>query len=122
MYILDWGFHQNEVVCDKVHNQLDTIWNVEEHRYTKDDENKNSIERELFGAELIPEEPTDLSFMEKFLELQIKMLVTNQENVQNHNYASDPIEWPFLTRGIAYFISKTSNVCVLNLMKKPVAL
>ena len=107
------------MVCDKVHNQLDTIWNVEEHRYTKDDENKNSIERELFGAELIPEEPTDLSFMEKFLELQIKMLVTNQENVQNHNYASDPIEWPFLTRGIAYFISKTSNVCVLNLMKKP---
>ena len=106
----DWGFHQNEVVCDKQIVQLDTIWNVEEHRYTKDDENKNSIERELFGAELIPEAPTDLSFMEKFLELQIKMLITNQENVQNHNYASDPTEWPFMTRGIAYFISKASNV------------
>ena len=48
--------------------------------------------------------------MEKFLELQIKMLITNQENVQNHNYASDPSEWPFLTRGIAYYISKKSNV------------
>ena len=106
----DWGFHQNEVVCDKIHNQLDAIWNVEEHRYTKDDADKNSIEKELFQAELIPEEPTELSFMEKFVELQIKMLVTNQENVQNHNYASDPSEWPFLTRGIAYFISKTSNV------------
>jgi len=108
----DWGFHQNEVVCDKIHNQLDAIWNVEEHRYTKDDADKNSIEKELFQAELIPEEPTELSFMEKFVELQIKMLVTNQENVQNHNYASDPIEWPFLTRGIAYFISKTSNAQV----------
>ena len=106
----DWGFHQNEMVCDKQIVQLDTIWNVEEHRYTKDDENKNSIERELFGAELIPEAPTDLSFMEKFLELQIKMLITNQENVQNHNYASDPTEWPFMTRGIAYYISKASNV------------
>lgn len=110
----DWGFHQNEIVCDKQLNQLDTIWNVEEHRYTKSDEDKKTIERELFGAELIPEEPTDLSFVEKFLELQVKMLITNQENVQNHNYASDPMEWPFLTRGIAYFISKTSNVGFLN--------
>ena len=31
----DWGFHQNEVVADKNIDQLDTIWNVEEHRYTK---------------------------------------------------------------------------------------
>ena len=59
---------------------------------------------------MIPEAPTKLSFMEKFIELQIKMLITNQENVQNHNYASDPTEWLFLTRGIAYFISKESNV------------
>ncbi len=51
-----------------------------------------------------------MSFLEKFAELQLKMLVTNQENVQNHNYASDPTEWPTLTRGIAYFVSKTSNV------------
>ena len=35
-----------------------------------------------------------------------------QENVQNHNYASDPLEWPLLTRGIAYFISKESNAQV----------
>ena len=108
----EWGYHQNEVVCDKQLSQLDTAWNVEEHRYTKSDEDKKTLERELFGAELIPESPTDLSFIEKFLELQIKMLVTNQENVQNHNYASDPMEWPFLTRGIAYYISKTSNAQV----------
>ena len=31
----DWGFYQHEVVCDKQLNQLDTVWNVEEHRYTK---------------------------------------------------------------------------------------
>ena len=70
---------------------------------------------------MIPEAPTYLTFWEKFVELQIKMLITNQENVQNHNYASDPSEWPFLTRGIAYFISRESNVSVnisvLNLKK-----
>merc|ERR1719242_616646 len=59
--------------------------------------------------ELIPEGQTELSFWDKFFELQFKMLITNQENVQNHNFASDPTEWPFLTRGIAYYIAKDSN-------------
>ena len=46
----DWGFYQNEVVCDKNIVQLDTVWNVEEHRYTKSksffsDTYKNSLQR-----------------------------------------------------------------------------
>ena len=80
------------------------------HAIFSGDEDKKTLEKEIFGAEMIPEAQTYLTFWEKFLELQIKMLITNQENVQNHNYASDPSEWPFLTRGIAYFISKESNV------------
>merc|ERR1712241_1508006 len=71
----DWGFYQNEVVCDKQINQLDTVWNVEEHRYTKSDDDKKALEKEIFGAEMIPEAPTYLTFWEKFLELQIKMLI-----------------------------------------------
>ena len=31
----EWGFNQHEVVADRVVEQQDTIWNVEEHRYTK---------------------------------------------------------------------------------------
>lgn len=31
----DWGFNQHEVVTDKLISQDDTVWNVEEHRYTK---------------------------------------------------------------------------------------
>ena len=37
--------------------------------------------------------------------------------MQNHNYASDPLEWPLLTRGIAYFISKESNAQVIQKWK-----
>jgi len=85
------------------------VWNVEEHRYTQNDKDKGTIEKEMMTHELIPEGQTQLSFWEKFLELQLKMLITNQENVQNHNFASDPTEWPFLTRGIAYYIAKDSN-------------
>lgn len=105
----DWGFVQHEVVTDRNINQADTVWNVEEHRYTKNDKDKSTIEKEMLTHELIPEKQTVLSFWDKFLELQFKMLITNQENVQNHNFASDPTEWPFLTRGIAYYIAKDSN-------------
>ena len=107
----DWGFHQHEIVTDRNLNH-DSVWNVEEHRYTKNDKDKATIEREMLTHELIPEEKTHLSFWSKFIELQVKMLITNQDNVQNHNFASDPTEWPFLTRGIAYYISKTSNAQV----------
>jgi dolichyl-phosphate-mannose--protein O-mannosyl transferase len=31
----DWGFNQNEICADKLVDQVDTVWNVEEHRYTK---------------------------------------------------------------------------------------
>lgn len=31
----DWAFHQHEVAADRVIVQDDTVWNVEEHRYTK---------------------------------------------------------------------------------------
>lgn len=30
-----WGFHQHEVVTDRIVVQDDTVWNAEEHRYTK---------------------------------------------------------------------------------------
>lgn len=42
--------------------------------------------------------------------LQYKMLLVNQENVQDHVYSSDPMEWPLMTRGIAYWVSPTTNV------------
>ena len=105
----EWGFMQNEVASDRNINQADTVWNVEEHRYTKNDKDKATIEKEMMTHELIPEAETQLTFWDKFTELQFKMLITNQENVQNHNFASDPTEWPFLTRGIAYYIAKDSN-------------
>ena len=31
----DWGYHQHEIVTDRLIEQDDTVWNVEEHRYSK---------------------------------------------------------------------------------------
>lgn len=104
----DWGFHQHEIVTDRIINQDDTTWNVEEHRYTKKSDQKER-ERDMGMAEFVPLQPTQLSFLEKMWELQYKMLTFNQENVQDHVYSSEAMDWPFLTRGIAYWVSSHSN-------------
>lgn len=104
----DWGFNQHEVVADRIIEQSNAIWNVEEHRYTKSEDQKQR-ERELMNAEMIPLKATTLTFWEKFVELQIKMLFDGHEAQSSHMYSSGPLEWPFLTRGIAYWVSTKSN-------------
>ncbi|KAK2704460.1 protein O-mannosyltransferase 1-like [Artemia franciscana] len=104
----DWGFHQQEVVGDIQLSNKDNNWNVEEHRYTRNEE-KEDLQRELMNTDFIPLEPVKLNFIEKFLELQIRMLFITNENVPNHMYTSSPWEWLLINRGIAYWISPTSN-------------
>lgn len=105
----DWGFNQYEIVADRLVDQSNSIWNVEEHRYTKNEDQKQR-ERELINAEMIPLRATTLSFWEKFVELQIKMLFGGQEGQNSHMYSSGPLEWPLMSRGIAYWVSNDSNV------------
>nr|XP_023025378.1 protein O-mannosyltransferase 1-like [Leptinotarsa decemlineata] len=58
---------------------------------------------------MIPTTATKLSFWQKFFELHYKMLFANTDSVQNHMYSSEPLEWPLMSRGIAYWVSSTSN-------------
>ncbi|KAK3883841.1 hypothetical protein Pcinc_011857 [Petrolisthes cinctipes] len=107
----DWGFRQHEIVTDKIIDQEDTIWNVEEHRYTRSDDKKER-EKEILRSEMIPMERKNLTFWSKLYELQYKMLFNNQENVAGHMYASEPLDWLTLKRGVAYWISANSNAQV----------
>ncbi|GAB0098898.1 Protein O-mannosyltransferase 1 [Sergentomyia squamirostris] len=105
----DWGFNQHEVVSDRVVTQQGTIWNVEEHRYTKTEDQKER-ERELVNREMIPLTRTNLSFLRKFMELQLKMLwYTDSLQINNHMYGSTPIDWIFMSKGIAYWVDPESN-------------
>ncbi|KAJ8729281.1 hypothetical protein PYW08_000862 [Mythimna loreyi] len=106
-----WGFHQHEVVADKVLTHQDTVWNVEEHRYTKAEDRKER-ERELVTAEMIPTAVTQLTFWEKFAELQYKMIAHAPDAPHGHMFASEPTEWPLLVRSIAYWLSPNSNAQV----------
>ncbi|XP_063529348.1 protein O-mannosyltransferase 1 [Cydia strobilella] len=103
-----WGFHQHEVVADKVLTHQDTVWNVEEHRYTKAEDRKER-ERELVSAEMIPPGNTQLTFWEKFFELQYKMAAHSADAPTGHMFASEPADWPLLKRSIAYWLSPDSN-------------
>ncbi|VVC38730.1 Hypothetical protein CINCED_3A015703 [Cinara cedri] len=106
----DWGFNQHEVVTDKVIFQDDTVWNVEEHRYTKS-ENEKERERELVAAEMIPSKGTKLGLWERFWELQYKVIFSspNTQNVHSHMYSSEPLDWPLMVRGVAYWLSEHDN-------------
>lgn len=71
-------------------------------------EDQKERERQLLNAEMIPTAPTVLSFWQKFKELQHKML-WHTEPIQSHMYGSEPLEWPLMSKGIAYWVAKTSN-------------
>ena len=76
------------------------------------DDNEKDRERQLLNAEMIPMNRTYLTFWQKFFELHYKMLFTSitSMTVDSHMYSSEPYEWPFLTRGVAYWVSTKSNV------------
>lgn len=81
---------------------------MEEHRYTKVSDEKER-ERDLVGAEFVPLSPTKFTFWEKMKELQYKMFVHDQENIQDHMYSSSPLDLILLNKGIAYWISSKNN-------------
>lgn len=66
---------------------------------------------------MIPTSATQLSFWDKFYELNYKMMFPSSEGVQNHMYSSEPTEWPLMSRGIAYWVSNSSNVSKKVLFK-----
>jgi dolichyl-phosphate-mannose-protein mannosyltransferase len=59
---------------------------------------------------MIPTKPTILTFWQKFVELQWKMLLSSgSSQSESHAYASYPSEWLLLSRGIAYWIGVGNN-------------
>ncbi|XP_033647476.1 protein O-mannosyl-transferase 1-like [Asterias rubens] len=105
----EWGFYQHEVATDRILQQDDTVWNVEEHQYAKASDNgDNSLVQ--FQPSETQNETRKLNFWGKFWELQMKMLTKNFEINHQHRYQSSPQEWPFTQRGIAFWLSKNSNM------------
>lgn len=89
-----WGFGHREINGDKRGQDENSKWIVWEV----------SDPLELAEAEALQKRrPTRLSFLQKFWELQIASIRTNAKLIDNHPFKSDPISWPWVTRGISFW-------------------
>ncbi|XP_023676528.2 protein O-mannosyl-transferase 1 isoform X1 [Paramormyrops kingsleyae] len=104
----EWGFRQLEVVGDKLSKgyQQRWAWNVEEHRYGRSQEQKER-EQELHSPTHI-DISRNLTFIDKFLEVQLKMLTMKIEETE-HKYSSSPLEWVTMDTNIVYWLHPSSN-------------
>jgi len=109
----DWGFHQFEVANGKIKGTEESVWNAEEHNQNMtipEGMDKSEVERQI---KLMNSQDTHSpSFLSKFIELQTRMLKVNNELVQEHDFASRPAHWPFMLKGVAYWINDKSNAQV----------
>ncbi|GAB7365888.1 hypothetical protein MBLNU230_g7218t1 [Neophaeotheca triangularis] len=90
----DWGYKQAEINGNKNIAQSSNIWFVEEiPGIPADSERVAKKERKV----------QRLPFMRKWTELQRAMFIHNNALTSSHPYASQPIQWPFLLRGVSFW-------------------
>ncbi|KAK1813577.1 Dolichyl-phosphate-mannose--protein mannosyltransferase 4 [Friedmanniomyces endolithicus] len=90
----EWGFKQAEINGNKNLQQSSNIWFVEEVPVIAVD-----------SPRLIKEErrTKSMPFLKKYFELQRAMFFHNNALTSSHPYASFPIQWPFLLRGVSFW-------------------
>ncbi|KAJ1553771.1 hypothetical protein HK405_006936 [Cladochytrium tenue] len=97
----EWGFKQNEINGNKNQNEKSNVW------YIEDVEHPMIVNGTEVGEEQQkPKGEKQLSFLQKFLELQSAMIAHNAGLTKPHPYSSTPITWPFVVRGISYWETK----------------
>lgn len=90
----DWAFKQAEINGNKNLQQSSNIWYVDELPSVPKD-----------SPRLVKEErkPKRLPFLTKYIELQRAIFYHNNALTSSHPYASQPIQWPFLLRGVSFW-------------------
>ena len=95
----EWGFKQAEINGNKNIKQSSNVWLVNE--ITSLPPESERLKRE-------PRKIKKLPFLRKWLELQRAMFFHNNALTSSHPYASHPVSWPFLLRGVSFWTdSKT---------------
>ena len=61
-------------------------------------------------AEVTLQKPMQLSFWNKFTELQWSMLGLSKDTVEEHVYGSGPMQWIKNDNGVAFWAEKGTNV------------
>jgi len=90
----EWAFKQAEINGNKNVAQSSNIWYVEELPGLPADSERLKHE---------PRKIKSMPFIKKYLELQRAMFYHNNALTSSHPYASFPIQWPFLLRGVSFW-------------------
>ncbi|KAL7267354.1 Dolichyl-phosphate-mannose--protein mannosyltransferase 4 [Rhizina undulata] len=90
----DWGYKQQEINGNKNIQQTSNIWFVEEIPSLAEEDPRNIRTEKIVKH---------LPFWKKYLELQRAMFHHNNALTSSHPYASQPIQWPFLLRGVSFW-------------------
>jgi dolichyl-phosphate-mannose-protein mannosyltransferase len=90
----EWAFKQSEINGNKNTLQSSNIWFAEEIPNLP--EGSDRLIKE-------PKKPKHRPFLLKYLELQRSMFHHNNALTSSHPYASVPIQWPFLLRGVSFW-------------------
>lgn len=90
----DWAYKQAEINGNKNIQQSSNVWYVDE------------IPSIPADSERLVKEPRKikrLPFLQKYFELQRAIFFHNNALTSSHPYASQPIQWPFLLRGVSFW-------------------
>lgn len=90
----DWAYKQAEINGNKNLQQSSNVWYVDDipSLPVEDERNKKEVKK-----------VKHLSFLRKWVELQRAMFHHNNALTSSHPYASQPISWPFLLRGVSFW-------------------
>ena len=96
----DWAYKQAEINGNKNTQQSSNVWYVEEIPSLPADSER--LQKE-------PRKIKQLPFLKKYFELQRAMFFHNNALTSSHPYASFPISWPFLLRGVSFWTENDSR-------------
>ena len=90
----DWAYKQAEINGNKAVQQSSNVWYVDEIPSLSLDDVRNKQE---------PRKVKRMPFLKKYFELQRAMFYHNNALTSSHPYASHPVQWPFLLRGVSFW-------------------
>ncbi|KAL1609193.1 Dolichyl-phosphate-mannose--protein mannosyltransferase 4 [Nothophoma quercina] len=90
----EWAYKQAEINGNKNIQQSSNVWYVDDipSLPAEDERNKKEVKQ-----------VKHLGFLRKWIELQRAMFYHNNALTSSHPYASQPISWPFLLRGVSFW-------------------
>lgn len=90
----EWAYKQAEINGNKNVQQSSNVWYVDDIPSLPIEDERNKKE---------PKQVKRLSFLRKWVELQRAMFYHNNALTSSHPYASQPVSWPFLLRGVSFW-------------------